>query len=718
MLPLYNNRTCIKLLFLLSVSWMVCRIEGLICSNNNVFGNNLREVGVRAEGMIGMTRLSTTSIRTRTQLFMIRKLNREDEIRRKIMELKRDGRIGKNQNEDDVENTYEDKIKSKLGGSKKTVAASRMMGRAITGVSSVDVGSSTSSKRSGNKEEEAEEEEDDVVDMKEKDLLDLVSAKLEEKMKRSSGISIERASSTTSSSSVNNTLQENNVTTASSTSKKKTEDSYRPSRGSWGFFERPKDISKAYGGGKRVGVGGQVDEKSRIQAEEETKERLQRYREKAGIDVVSEKENAVEIEEAIKLASLANQRGMYATTVSCLEKVTRYCSSNSRVGGTVFLELAMAYEAVGRTSEAVQVYSELSKSPIERIKINAKKLLYGLEAMNFMRNEVKDAAFSRDKIRDNFIDTTGFANIAANFDDVYNTAYVDLDKGSNYYKRLTESLVRSSREARQILLKALNSGDVPRLKIVQALRSISNSFDGALVEEMKLLKPEDELESSAFINGVPIRKTRPVDDPITSFSASSSTLDKYNLATSSQMLMNLNGEWRLQLIADQKGDGVKFFNTTLSWQSFDTTDIIDDNNNDDDDVDYTKSNMQYSFYGPSGFSTLSKEGSISFIKEKRIISRIDNLSSSTSPSSTQSNQQSPISILANALFTPSNKKLETKQTLQPQQIVLVDSVLCVTRLVPEKVKKDNNIRNYFSVWRRVPTGTYTDSTTSIPSSMK
>ena len=35
---------------------------------------------------------------------------------------------------------------------------------------------------------------------------------------------------------------------------------YEPSTGSWGVFERPKDISKAYGGGKRVGVGTTLSE--------------------------------------------------------------------------------------------------------------------------------------------------------------------------------------------------------------------------------------------------------------------------------------------------------------------------------------------------------------------------------------------------------------------------------------------------------------------------
>jgi len=713
------------LIICISVTWLK-RYDKINVDGFSLHGpgnNNIRRCG----GLTVSSKIKRTAT-TNTKLCMARKLSREDEIRRKIMELKREGRIGGGSNKKDndkkesleslqertrdlmknknVESMYGDKIKTKLGGNKKVAAASKFMGRSISGVSTLDAGSSerTASSKEGKGLVDDDDEDDEGGDAKEKELVDLVSLKLAQKkmMEKQSekGISINRGSNGDTKTNATLIGEENkNITKFKS-------ETYRPSRGSWGYFERPKSISKEFGGGKRVGAGVAVDEAARLKAEEETKERLRRYREKAGIDVASEKENAQVIEEAIKLASLANQRGMYATTVSSLEKVTKYCSTNSKVGGKVFLELAMAYEAVGRTSEAITVYSALSKSPIERIKMNAQKLLYGLEAMNFMRNEVKSEAFSRSKIRNNFIDTTGLANIADNFDVVYNTAYVDLDKGGNYYKRLTESLVRSSREARQILLKALSADEVPRLKVVQALRSISNSFDDALMEEMKQLK-EEELESVAYINGVPIKK--PASETSSSSSSFSGNdiraLDKYNLASPSQMIMNLNGEWRLQLIADQKGDGVKFFNTTLSWQSFQTN--IDDDS--DDDIIYiNNTDLQYAFYGPSGFSTLSKQGYISFNNEKRILTHDDKPSLTSTQSYNQQNQN-PFSIISNALFTPSNQKLETKQMLQPQQIILVDSVLCVTRLVPEKFKADENIKNYFSVWRKVSQGTYSDS---------
>jgi len=707
MLYLQNSSLVIKFLIIVCISISSLKRHDKI----NVDGFSLHSPvnGIRWCGSLTVSS-EIKGITKNTKLCMVRKLSREDEIRRKINELKQEGRIGgggSNKNENDlsknknVENVYGDKIKSKLGGSKKLAAASKLMGRSISGVSTLDV---DTSKRTSSKEEKdvgEDDNDDDEEDVKEKELVDLVSIKLQQKQmmekQNEKGISLER--------SANETLvgEEEKNATLENTFKSET---YRPSRGSWGYFERPKSISKEFGGGKQVGAAVSVDETARLKSEEETKDRLQRYREKVGIDVSSEKENAQVIEDAINIASLANQRGMYATTVSSLEKVTKYCSTNSKVGGKVFLELAMAYEAVGRTSEAIIVYTALSRSPIERIKLNAQKLMYGLEAMNFMRNEVKDEAFSRSNIRNNFIDTTGLANIADNFDVVYNTAYVDLDKGGAYYKRLTESLVRSSREARQILLKALSKDEVPRLKVVQALRSISSSFDEALTKEIKQRK-EEELESVAYINGVPIKRPASATSSSTSFSGNDiRALDKYNLASPSQMIMNMNGEWRLQLISDQKGDGVKFFNTTLSWQSFQN--IMVNEYDDDDNIYINSTDMRYKFYGPSGFSILSKQGYISFNNEKRILTHIDD-TTTPSPTSTQSNNQNPFSIITNALFTPSNQKLETKQMLQPQQMILVDSVLCITRSVPEKIKAGENIKNYFSVWRRVSSGTYSGS---------
>lgn len=439
-------------------------------------------------------------------------------------------------------------------------------------------------------------------------------------------------------------------------------DTYRPANGGWGYFPRPKDISKAYGGGKRIGAEVKTtyeDELRKQKDVEETREKLRRYREEVGIEVQSEKDHAKEIEEALELGQRAMQRGVYGTAVSALEKVTKWCSTNSKVGGQVFLELAMAYEAVGRTSEAIQVYSTLSNSRMEDIKYNAKRLLYGIEAMQFMRDEAKSEAFSKKKSTQTFIDTTGLGNIADNFDKKYNTAYIDLDRKGGYYRKLTESVVRSNREARQILLAATDSTEVGRAKIVQALRSLDRSFSDALRAEIKKNAPKPE--PVAVMNGVPIER-RDEDD-----GQKTSGLDTFNLGDINQILENIAGSWKLQLMADSKGDGVNFYNKTLAWQKFD---ILD---------------MNYEAFGPSGFLALSQKGSFDIDEVQRIITR------------REVEKEGPAAFFTDVYS--SNLLGPTAAVNLQHQIISVDSELLVTRTVVPKSKFRDTIKGYFSVWR-------------------
>ena len=434
------------------------------------------------------------------------------------------------------------------------------------------------------------------------------------------------------------------------------EEKRRPSRGSWGQFERPKDISKAFGGGRRIGAG-YMKEGDREASYEASRQRMREYRVKMGIDVQSEADNAKEIDEAIKIAKLAMERGVYSTAVSALEKVTKWCSSNSKVGSTVFLELAMAYEAVGRIDEASQVYNKLTTCQVDEIKNNAKRLLYGLQSYEFMKSEAQLSSFNRKKIRNNFIETTGMDNFAANFDDVYNTAYVDTS--SRKYKQLTENVVRSVREARQILLKATDVGIVERTKIIQALRSVARRFDDALQDEKKA--DYEARQPVAMIDGEAIVSKTKDDIGVVDF----------KLASSDQMIENLNGEWRLQLIADKTGDGVRYYNSTLSWQQVDTED------------------MQFTSLGPVGFLTLSEKGGLDFENEKRILRRSGVESSGSG------------GMLAGLL----GPKGGATSSIVPQQIMTVDSILLVTRCAEVPRWQDED-KDHFAVWRKVEPGTY------------
>lgn len=662
---------------------------------------------------------TSTPPSTSTALFISK---REAEIRRKIMQLKKEGRLKKSEeslldddedgdDDDDAmlsRSAYEDKVVQRLGKAKSKMLGFTGSGTAteeeeesneaaVTTMRQGQLGSlpqtsqndnetsgymraresTTTSKKplidpslfmGDDEEDEDGLSEDDLVDLVEKKMMEKRDRERREKEQRLRDEArakleqLEKERMEAAEAAASQFPKQTTSGVGGSWSKNQTavqEDMYKPKSGSWGAFPRPKDISKAYGGGRRIGPGFS-DEAARAKSTEETRERLKRYREKMGIEVATEKEHAGEIDEALNIAALAMRRGVYSTAVSALEKVTKWCSTNSKVGGKVFLELAMAYEAVGRTKEAIAVYTTLSTSRMEDIKFNAKRLLYGLEAMEFMQKEVRSKDFQRKKAKNAFIETTGMDKFTSNFDDRYQTAYVDLQ--GHFYKKLTESVVRTPREARQILLRATDEGDVGRTRIVQALRSISRNFDEALQKE---IERNTVLEPVAVMNGKPI-VTNPRPDEDEDVTA---TLDGFKLMEPSKMMDRLDGEWRLQLLANKRGDGVKFFNNTVSWQQVDTN------------------SMSFTATVPAGFVTVQQTGKIFFNDKRRILRR-------------QSVEISGGGVLAGLFGAPTSGPPAAVRL--PQQIMTVDSVLLVTRGIPSKrVKNDEAEKDYFAVWRKV-----------------
>jgi hypothetical protein len=261
------------------------------------------------------------------------------------------------------------------------------------------------------------------------------------------------------------------------------------------------------------------------------------------------------------------------------------------------------------------------------------------------------------------------ANIAQNFDDVYQTAYIDMDGG--FYKRLTESVVRSNREARQILLKATGKGEVGRAKVVQALRSIARHFDDALQEELD--SKVEKLQPTAMMNGKPILVS-PTREEQQRRSKPNMEGD-FVLASAEQMKSNLQGKWQLQLLADKKGDGVSFFNTTLAIQEV-STDA-----------------MTFSASGRSVLLMVEKSGSLAFDESKRIVTRVKVVSGGGGAVS---------GIFGGTFFGSGREYGFAGAVSREQQIMTVDSTLLVTRAVPSKKEtSEESVKEHFSVWRRV-----------------
>ena len=118
-----------------------------------------------------------------------------------------------------------------------------------------------------------------------------------------------------------------------------------------GVFERPGDISKAYGGGRII-----TKEEMRKMDEDferreaEGKKKMQTFISAA---VQKETENDKKIKKAINDGRGYMMFGNRKAAVQVLEDIREYISFQTELGGEAYLELAMALETVDRTGNRV-----------------------------------------------------------------------------------------------------------------------------------------------------------------------------------------------------------------------------------------------------------------------------------------------------------------------------------------------------------------------------
>ncbi|CAM9790084.1 unnamed protein product, partial [Discosporangium mesarthrocarpum] len=97
-------------------------------------------------------------------------------------------------------------------------------------------------------------------------------------------------------------------------------DKHKPAVSTWGVFERPKDISRAYGGGRDPRQR-QVDPEEQKRRDEETQALLQRYRGSVNADLELENANEDKIKAALQQSRKAMRFWDTYGAVSALEEV-------------------------------------------------------------------------------------------------------------------------------------------------------------------------------------------------------------------------------------------------------------------------------------------------------------------------------------------------------------------------------------------------------------
>ncbi|MBD2250339.1 tetratricopeptide repeat protein [Nostoc parmelioides] len=82
---------------------------------------------------------------------------------------------------------------------------------------------------------------------------------------------------------------------------------------------------------------------------------------------------------------VAFENGQYREAVENLEKASALVARNSRLGGEVEIWLVTAYEAAGRTEDAIALCQQLRRHPHSETSQQARRLLYILQAPRLKR---------------------------------------------------------------------------------------------------------------------------------------------------------------------------------------------------------------------------------------------------------------------------------------------------------------------------------------------
>eukprot|EP00624_Nannochloropsis_granulata_P004357 evm.model.NODE_3177_length_20199_cov_24.013615.5 len=162
-------------------------------------------------------------------------------------------------------------------------------------------------------------------------------------------------------------------------------ETYKPQSSSWGEFARPKNIPEAFGGGVHIPEGGVSlkGDKEWLAKYDDLMAQVREYKKEVQGAVLTplEKEDEERINVARGQARRFMLRGEYEAAKDVLLPFRNICSVRSALGASTLMDLAMAYEALYEFKEAQEIYTQVRSSPVKDLRVKAKALNLGAEAM-------------------------------------------------------------------------------------------------------------------------------------------------------------------------------------------------------------------------------------------------------------------------------------------------------------------------------------------------
>jgi len=168
------------------------------------------------------------------------------------------------------------------------------------------------------------------------------------------------------------------------------EATYRPSVSTWGVFERPDNISKAYGGGRTIKREELEDEAAIAERKARVAKKLAKYREDNGMTMTPEefqeaKEALDEAEAAIKAGYM--QAALDRLEIIALEKV----GPKTELGGRIIFNYALCLDNLQRRDEALKQYRRCIGNQYGNVSKQADRMVWGMTtASRKMKSDLFD----------------------------------------------------------------------------------------------------------------------------------------------------------------------------------------------------------------------------------------------------------------------------------------------------------------------------------------
>ena len=151
---------------------------------------------------------------------------------------------------------------------------------------------------------------------------------------------------------------------------------YKPSVSTWGVFERPPDISKAYGGGRTIRKEDIEDEAAIAERKARVAKKLAKYREDAGMlsgkDYDAARKDLEEAKDFVKSGFM--QQALELLEPWAIEKV----GPKTEIGGQIIFNYAICLDNLQRRDEALKQYRRCIGNQYGTVSKQADRMVWGM----------------------------------------------------------------------------------------------------------------------------------------------------------------------------------------------------------------------------------------------------------------------------------------------------------------------------------------------------